>query len=88
MSMVHTVRGKPLGALTPGYKIAADLEKFVDKMLPPDAHKVAKDRLFVSLTNVRSKQNEIVSHFDTREDLVKVCDVTGFVVYLSDLPSY
>lgn len=41
-------------------------------VLPADAHRLATDRLHVSLTNVRSGKNHLVSKFSSRDELITV----------------
>ncbi|XP_076435579.1 patatin-like phospholipase domain-containing protein 4 isoform X2 [Babylonia areolata] len=72
MSMARRIRSKPLGAFTPGYQVTDDVDSLLNEMLPPQAHKLAEGRLFVSLTNVPSGHNEVVSRFDSRQDLIQV----------------
>ena len=70
--MAKGIRRKPLGALTPGYRIANDLENLLDRLLPPNAHEIARGKLHVSLTDVKTKQNEVVSEFSSRQELIQV----------------
>ncbi|KAL8583233.1 hypothetical protein ACOMHN_013788 [Nucella lapillus] len=72
MKMASKIHSKSLGAFTPGYQVTNDVDSLLKEMLPPDAHKLAEGRLYISLTNVRSVRNEVVSHFDSREELIKV----------------
>lgn len=44
----------------------------VESILPPNAHELAHQRLHVSITNTRTRQNHLVSSFPSREDLIKV----------------
>lgn len=44
----------------------------LEDILPEDAHETAQGKLFVSLTNADTKKNEILSEFDTRDELVEV----------------
>ena len=71
-SMAKGIRRKPLGALTPGYRIANDLQNLLDRLLPPNAHEIARGKLHVSLTDVKTKQNEVVSEFASRQELIQV----------------
>ena len=70
--MAKRVRRKALGALTPGYRLASDLENLLDRLLPLDAHEVARGKLHVSLTDVKTKLNHVVSDFDSRQELIEV----------------
>nr|XP_020642649.1 patatin-like phospholipase domain-containing protein 4 isoform X2 [Pogona vitticeps] len=60
------------GALTPGYDLMAKLRGCIDSILPPNAHEIAENRLFVSVTSAKNGKNHLLSNFASREDLVKV----------------
>nr|XP_026266936.1 patatin-like phospholipase domain-containing protein 4 isoform X1 [Urocitellus parryii]XP_026266937.1 patatin-like phospholipase domain-containing protein 4 isoform X1 [Urocitellus parryii]XP_026266938.1 patatin-like phospholipase domain-containing protein 4 isoform X1 [Urocitellus parryii]XP_026266940.1 patatin-like phospholipase domain-containing protein 4 isoform X1 [Urocitellus parryii] len=72
-------RKQSFGAATPGYDFMARLRSGVDSILPPHAHELAQDRLYVSITNTRTRQNYLVSRFPSREDLIKVLLASSFV---------
>ncbi|VTJ83160.1 Hypothetical predicted protein [Marmota monax] len=72
-------RKQSFGAMTPGYDFMARLRSGVESILPPNAHELAHDRLYVSITNTRTRQNYLVSHFPSREDLIKVLLASSFV---------
>lgn len=59
-----------LGPFNPNFKIE-DYLKLGLEALPPDAHLQANGRLFVSVTKVKDLRNEIVSNWESREDLVQ-----------------
>ena len=61
-----------LGLLTPGFNLLADLEKFLEAKLPEDAHRIATDRLHISMTDRQTNKNLIVSSFDSKEHVIKV----------------
>lgn len=44
----------------------------MDSILPPNAHKLADGRLYVSVTDIRTRRNVLVSSFPSREDLLQV----------------
>lgn len=70
-NMAKSIRKKPLGALTPGFQISKELTKTLDAVLPPNAHETARDRLYISLTNVATQKNELLSQFNTRFELIE-----------------
>ncbi|XP_076454029.1 patatin-like phospholipase domain-containing protein 4 [Babylonia areolata] len=70
-ALAKKVRRKPLGALTPGYQLTKELERLLDRVLPHDAHLLARGRLHVSLTDVSTKENEVLSDFESREELIQ-----------------
>ncbi|XP_040316028.1 patatin-like phospholipase domain-containing protein 4 isoform X3 [Herpailurus yagouaroundi] len=67
------IRRQSFGALTPGYDFMARLRSGMDLILPANAHELAHNRLHVSITNTKTRQNYLVSKFSSREDLIKVC---------------
>uniref|UniRef100_UPI00398E31D7 patatin-like phospholipase domain-containing protein 4 isoform X2 n=1 Tax=Pristiophorus japonicus TaxID=55135 RepID=UPI00398E31D7 len=64
------VRKQRLGALTPGYDFMKQLREGMESILSADAHKKAHERLYVSITNVKTLKNCLISSFPTREDLI------------------
>ena len=78
--MAKKIRKKPLGALTPGFKMSKEMTKTLEDLLPPDAHSKANGKLHISMTNMSTKKNEIVSDFGSRQELIQV-DI--FALYLS-----
>ncbi|XP_043426724.1 patatin-like phospholipase domain-containing protein 4 isoform X4 [Prionailurus bengalensis] len=65
------IRRQSFGALTPGYDFMARLRSGMDLILPANAHELAHNRLHVSITNMKTRQNYLVSKFPSREDLIK-----------------
>jgi len=43
--------------------------------MPDNAHELATDRLFVSITESETKQNKIVSVYNSKEELIQVSSV-------------
>ncbi|KAK7091009.1 hypothetical protein V1264_010729 [Littorina saxatilis] len=69
--VAKAIRRKPLGALTPGFHLSKELVKLLERILPLDAHQAANGRLHISLTDIKSKQNEVVSDFASRAELIE-----------------
>nr|XP_023673262.1 patatin-like phospholipase domain-containing protein 4 isoform X3 [Paramormyrops kingsleyae] len=72
------VRKQKFGALTPGYDFMLTLRKGLENILPPNAHEIAADRLYISITHSRSGENCMVSRFASRENLIKKWIDGGF----------
>ncbi|XP_049728265.1 patatin-like phospholipase domain-containing protein 4 isoform X5 [Elephas maximus indicus] len=72
-------RRQPFGAATPGYDFMARLRSGMESILPHNAHELAQNRLHVSITNTKTGENYLVSHFSSREDLIKVLLASSFV---------
>ncbi|KAF4027335.1 hypothetical protein G4228_018895 [Cervus hanglu yarkandensis] len=73
------IRRQSFGALTPGYDFMARLRSGVESILPANAHELAHDRLYVSITNTRTRRNCLVSRFPSREDLIQVLLASSFL---------
>lgn len=65
-------RASTLGPFSPNFSLNKSLEEILRNHLPEDAHLRASGRLFVSVTRIYDKTNEIISEFQSREDLIKV----------------
>ncbi|OBS67888.1 hypothetical protein A6R68_03571, partial [Neotoma lepida] len=72
-------RRQSLGAMTPGFDFMARLRSGMERILPPNAHELAHDRLHVSITNTRSRDNCLVSRFSSRDDLIQVLLASSFI---------
>ncbi|XP_067670078.1 patatin-like phospholipase domain-containing protein 4 isoform X2 [Haliotis asinina] len=78
-NLAKEIRSKPLGVLTPRYSLLKTVEKFLERTLPQDAHLTASGKLFISLTNVDTKKNEIMSQFDSRDELIKALIASSYI---------
>ncbi|XP_048453623.1 patatin-like phospholipase domain-containing protein 4 isoform X3 [Rhincodon typus] len=81
------VRKQKLGALTPGYDFMKQLREGMETILSADAHKKAHERLHVSITNVKTLKNCLISSFLTREDLITTWIDGGLTNRLPILPT-
>ncbi|XP_008834941.1 patatin-like phospholipase domain-containing protein 4 isoform X2 [Nannospalax galili] len=72
-------RRQALGAVTPGYDFMARLRSGMESILPSNAHELAQNRLYVSITNTQTRENYLVSTFSSREDLIKVLLASSFI---------
>ncbi|CAH2220428.1 patatin-like phospholipase domain-containing 4 isoform X2 [Pelobates cultripes] len=73
------VRKQTLGAVTPRYDFMEHLRGGIESILPCNAHEIAENQLYISITNTKSRENLLVSHFASREDLIKVLLASSFV---------
>nr|XP_060469262.1 patatin-like phospholipase domain-containing protein 4 isoform X2 [Panthera onca] len=80
------IRRQSFGAPTPGYDFMARLRSGMDLILPANAHELAHNRLHVSITNTKTRQNYLVSKFSSREDLIKKWVDGGLTNSLPILP--
>ncbi|XP_044288481.1 patatin-like phospholipase domain-containing protein 4 isoform X2 [Varanus komodoensis] len=51
----------------------------IDLILPSNAHEIAENRLFVSVTSTKNGKNHLLSNFASREDLVKALLASSFI---------
>ena len=72
VEMTDQARKHPLGPFNPQFDLVKTLEKGLNLHLPDDAHRLASGRLFVSVTKVKERKNVIISHYSSREELIKV----------------
>ncbi|XP_069573307.1 patatin-like phospholipase domain-containing protein 4 isoform X1 [Brachyistius frenatus] len=75
----ESVRRQRFGAVTPGYDFMLALREGMEEVLPAEAHRLATDRLHVSLTHSGSGKNHMVSRFTSREDLIQALLASSFV---------
>ena len=93
-NLAETVRSKKMGVLTPRMSLLDPLRTFLDNMLPEDAHVIAKNRLFVSVTDTRTRKNHLFCDFESKEHLIQVWNSlvggTRCVRYISNsqIPGY
>ncbi|XP_054864603.1 patatin-like phospholipase domain-containing protein 4 isoform X2 [Amphiprion ocellaris] len=80
-----SVRRQRFGAVTPGYDFMLTLREGMEEILPREAHRLATDRLHVSITHCQSGKNHIVSRFTSREELIKALLASSFVPVYSGL---
>ncbi|XP_023380728.1 patatin-like phospholipase domain-containing protein 4 isoform X2 [Pteropus vampyrus] len=70
-AFAEETRGQVLGGATPGYDVMARLRSGMESVLPPDAHELAHSRLHVSISDIKTRENALVSSFPSREDLIQ-----------------
>ncbi|XP_069060720.1 patatin-like phospholipase domain-containing protein 4 isoform X1 [Pleurodeles waltl] len=73
------VRKQNFGAITPGYDFMNSLRGGIESILPPNAHEIAENRLYISITSTKSRENCLVSNFASRDDLIKVLLASSYV---------
>ncbi|XP_043355823.1 patatin-like phospholipase domain-containing protein 4 isoform X2 [Dermochelys coriacea] len=78
-NFAEEIRKQYFGAATPGYDFMTRLRAGIESFLPSNAHEIAENRLYVSITNTKNGKNYLVSNFASREDLIKVLLASSFV---------
>ncbi|XP_014832128.1 PREDICTED: patatin-like phospholipase domain-containing protein 4 isoform X1 [Poecilia mexicana] len=75
----ESVRQQRFGAITPGFNFMLILREALEEILPSEAHSLASERLYVSITHCRSGKNHIVSRFPSRDELIMALLASSFV---------
>ena len=72
-----------LGAFSPRFSLADILMDGLDRLLPDDIHLRASGRLFVSMTKISDRSNQLVSCFSSKQDLLEALRASSFVPFMS-----
>ncbi|XP_069801550.1 patatin-like phospholipase domain-containing protein 4 isoform X3 [Dendropsophus ebraccatus] len=75
------------GVVKPRYDFMKNLREGIETILPAQAHEIAENRLYVSITKSKSLENCLVSSFASREELIKKWIDGGFTNSLPVLPT-
>lgn len=80
------IRSKKYGQMTRGYDLYVTLRQFFEHMLPRDAYSVATDRMYISLTNMTTKKNELVHNYSSNEELIQCILASSYIPGYSKSP--
>uniref|UniRef100_A0A4W5KFB5 Patatin like phospholipase domain containing 2 n=1 Tax=Hucho hucho TaxID=62062 RepID=A0A4W5KFB5_9TELE len=72
IDVAKDARKRFLGPMHPSFNLVKIMRNMLYKTLPPDAHHSATGRLGISLTRVTDGENVLVSHFNSKEELVHI----------------
>ncbi|KAJ8373788.1 hypothetical protein SKAU_G00043680 [Synaphobranchus kaupii] len=87
IEMAKEARKRNLGPLHPNFNLVKVLRAGLNRDLPADAHVSASGRLCVSLTRVSDGQNELVSQFDSKDELIQALVCSCFIpIYCGLIP--
>jgi patatin-like phospholipase domain-containing protein 2 len=82
LRVVNEARSHSLGPFSPSFDIQTCLLEGMERHLPQDAHLLVNGKLHISLTRVYDGKSVIVSHFNSRQDLLDAllcaCFIPGF----------
>lgn len=82
-------RSSPIGPLSPRFRVVNALRNGLERILPDDAHIICSGRLSVSMTRCADGGNKIVSHFESKAELIQALICSSFVPFYSGLvPPY
>nr|XP_012624969.1 patatin-like phospholipase domain-containing protein 2 isoform X2 [Microcebus murinus] len=80
-------RKRFLGPLHPSFNLVKTIRGCLLKTLPADSHERANGRLGISLTRVSDGENVIISHFNSKEELIQANVCSTFIpVYCGLIP--
>ncbi|KAL7673429.1 hypothetical protein ACOME3_008287 [Neoechinorhynchus agilis] len=85
MEMTVTARAAKPWAFHPRYSFSNAVRAAVERVLPQNAHEICSGRLHVGITKLRDGKHRLVSHFDTREQLIEALVCSCFIPLLSGL---
>ncbi|XP_052120170.1 1-acylglycerol-3-phosphate O-acyltransferase Pnpla3 [Frankliniella occidentalis] len=83
LHIVREARCRTLGPFSPSFSVQDILLQGLEKHLPEDAHLRVSGKLHISLTRVYDGKNVIVSHFNSKEDLLQALMASAFVPIFS-----
>ncbi|CAB1322585.1 unnamed protein product, partial [Coregonus sp. 'balchen'] len=87
IDVAKDARKRFLGPMHPSFNLVKIMRTMLYKTLPPDAHHRATGRLGISLTRVTDGENVLVSHFNSKEELVQACVCSAYIpVYCGLIP--
>ena len=72
IDVAKEARKRFLGPLHPSFNLVKIMRSLLYNVLPADAHQRATGRLGISLTRVIDGENVLVSHFNSKEELIQV----------------
>ncbi|GMR60226.1 hypothetical protein PMAYCL1PPCAC_30421 [Pristionchus mayeri] len=81
LQVVTQARSRVIGPFHPEFDLMAIVRQELSKVLPPDAHKLCTDKLYISLTRWNDMSNVVVSKYDTREELIDAIICSCFIPF-------
>ncbi|XP_029991590.1 patatin-like phospholipase domain-containing protein 2 isoform X1 [Sphaeramia orbicularis] len=87
IDVAKEARKRFLGPMHPSFNLVKIVCRMLRRTLPADCHHQATGRLGISLTRVTDGENVLVSHFNTKEELVQACVCSAYIpVYCGLIP--
>ncbi|XP_003742267.1 patanin-like phospholipase domain-containing protein [Galendromus occidentalis] len=81
VKMAKHCRSLSLGPLHPKFNIFDIMRGDLETYMPEDAHIRSSGRLFVTVTNALTLESEIITNFESREELIDVLMASCFIPY-------
>ncbi|XP_045892582.1 patatin-like phospholipase domain-containing protein 2 [Micropterus dolomieu] len=87
IDVAKEARKRFLGPMHPSFNLVKIMRHMLGRTLPADCHLRANGRLAISLTRVTDGENVLVSHFNTKEEVVQACICSAYIpVYCGLIP--
>nr|XP_046249169.1 patatin-like phospholipase domain-containing protein 2 isoform X2 [Scatophagus argus] len=87
IDVAKEARKRFLGPMHPSFNLVKIVRHMLRRTLPADCHHEANGRLGISLTRVTDGENVLVSHFNSKEELVQACVCSAYIpVYCGLIP--
>ncbi|XP_026220737.1 patatin-like phospholipase domain-containing protein 2 [Anabas testudineus] len=87
INVAKEARKRFLGPMHPSFNLVKIVRHMLRGTLPADCHELASGRLGISLTRVTDGENVLVSHFNSKEELVQACVCSAYIpVYCGLIP--
>ncbi|XP_043487724.1 patatin-like phospholipase domain-containing protein 2 isoform X1 [Polistes fuscatus] len=85
LRVAREARQHTLGPFSPSFNVHEILLESLQKFLPEDAHIRVNGKLHISLTRVYDGKNVIVSHYNSREELLQALLASSFIPFFSGI---
>ncbi|KAE8296222.1 Patatin-like phospholipase domain-containing protein 2 [Larimichthys crocea] len=87
IDVAKEARKRFLGPMHPSFNLVKIVRHMLRHTLPADCHHEASGRLGISLTRVSDGENVLVSHFNSKEEVVQACVCSAYIpVYCGLIP--
>ncbi|TKS73536.1 Patatin-like phospholipase domain-containing protein 2 [Collichthys lucidus] len=87
IDVAKEARKRFLGPMHPSFNLVKIVRHMLLHTLPADCHHEANGRLGISLTRVSDGENVLVSHFNSKEEVVQACVCSAYIpVYCGLIP--
>ncbi|XP_040894941.1 patatin-like phospholipase domain-containing protein 2 [Toxotes jaculatrix] len=87
IDVAKEARKRFLGPMHPSFNLVKIVRHMLQRTLPADSHHRASGRLGISLTRVTDGENVLISHYNSKEELVQACVCSAYIpVYCGLIP--
>jgi len=79
LNLCRIARSKTLGLFNPTVNVTEIFRKSMERHLPENAHEIVNGKIHVSMTRCSDFKNVVISHFESKEDLIQAVICSGFI---------